>query len=187
MGITSGRYIRLVGVLLTILLSGCATNYQYMARGKVTSVTGEEIDAVIYWNADEGRLWYGKKYQQADTSVSLRVCQKPVKIFSLSDEGLLELQSKSGDVRLASLDDAGAMVRLPAEENLRDGSRCGLILVEGKPVDTGKLLEGVQPEISIHCKNETRPDRYPAIANYPFGAVERKEADVDGGAPMPCP
>lgn len=171
---------------MSAFLSGCISNYQYFARGEVTTVANERRDAVMYWQKDEGRLWYGEKYQQTDSDINIRICQETTKIFALSEERLLELPSKSGDVKVARIDDTGNLVNLETAEQLREGSGCGLILVEGKAVDNDALQEGMRPEVSILCKNDSKPERYPAVRVYQFNAVERKKSDDDRRAPNPC-
>ena len=79
------------------LLSGCVSLYQYSSEGEITTHNGEQRSAVLYWHKDEGRLWYGKKYEQLETDVTLRICNGVPKPFVLGDDGYVELLSKGGE------------------------------------------------------------------------------------------
>ena len=180
------RGVKLFALGVWVFLAGCVSNYQYQARGEVSTVSGEQRDAVLYWHKDEGRLWYGKKYEQVDTSLHMRICEEIPKLFTLSEGGLLELPSKSGDIKVAHLNDVGNVVHLQVPEQLQEGSRCGLILLEGAPVGNDKLDEGMRPAVSILCKNQSKPQRYPVVANYPFNTVFRHKTSDERRVPDPC-
>lgn len=175
----------LVLVVTAALLSSCIANYQYAAPGKLAFAGGVSRDAVLYWHKDEGRLWYGAKYEQVDSGLSLRVCQLVPKEFSLGSDGALELPGRAGDVRVATLDAAGKVV--PATpEPVADGGRCGAIALDGAPTRTDRLREGTQPVVAILCENATRPDRYPVAGQYAFGPVSRQKSGKEPAGPDPC-
>ena len=169
------------------LLGGCVSLYQYQAEGQITTSGGERLDAVIFWHKDEGRLWYGKQYEQLETDVTLRICQVLPKNFVLAEAGHVVIQSSPNDLRMAAVGADGNLVMLNPPERLPQGEPCALILADGDPVGTDGLSENLAPEIAILCKNDTRPDRYPAVAKYRFGAISRAEIDPDTRpAPDPC-
>lgn len=175
-------------LLLTTItvLSGCVSLYQYKAEGKVTTRDGEERKAVIYWHKDEGRLWYLKKYEQLETDITLRICQGIPKLFVLGQSGYVELLSKDNDMQVARINANGDLEKQSAER-LRQGEPCGLILVGDDRVDTDDLPENLRPDIVILCENQTRPDRYPQVAKYHFGIVNRAQIDKKSRpAPDPC-
>lgn len=180
------RVIRVFALLVTAaLLSSCIPNYQYRAAGTVAFAGGVSRDAVLYWHRDEGRLWYGAKYEQADSELSMLVCQVPPKKFSLGADGSLELPGKAGDVRVATLDAAGKVAPVTPEP-VSDGGRCGAIALDGAPTRTDRLREGTRPVVAILCENATRPDRYPVAGQYAFGPVSRQKSAKDQAAPDPC-
>ena len=186
MGVIMERIKVIPAVLVAFAITGCVTNYQYRTYGNVTATNGEMHQAVIYWHKDEGRLWYGEKYEQVDTDATMRICGGSLpKIFTLADDGYVELQSKPGDFLVARIDDAGNLETVP-EELLQEGGRCGLILVKGKPAAMNGLKTGVRPEVGILCKNATRPDRYPEIGKYQFDPVSRMETGEDRSGPDAC-
>ncbi len=169
------------------LVSGCVSLYQYSAEGQITTTDGETVDAVVYWHKDEGRLWYGKKYEQLESDVTLRICQIVPKNFVLAESGHVVLQSKANDMQVVSVGGGGELVSLDSPQRLRPGEPCGLILADGDPVGTDGLGENLAPDIAILCRNDTRPDRYPRVAKYRFGAISRSEIDKDTRpAPDPC-
>lgn len=181
----SARYLFL-SVLAAVALAGCVTNYQYLARGEVATADDGPRSAVIYWNKDEGRLWYGKKYQQVDTGLTLRICQELPKPFALGNGKHLVLFSRSGDRRTAAVSTDGSVKPLTAPQPVGADSACGLILLNGAPTDTAHLTTGTRPVIAILCDNVARPDRYPPARGYAFGVVSRAKTDKNRTAPDPC-
>lgn len=181
----TGRYF-LISVLAAVALAGCVTNYQYLARGKVATADDGPRGAVLYWNKDEGRLWYGKKYEQTDTSLTMRVCREIPKKFDLGAEKHLVLFSRGGDRRAAEITSNGAVKRLANPQTVREDSTCGLVLLGGTPTDTVHLETGTRPVVAILCDNTARPDRYPPVGSYVFGVVSRSKTDKDRTAPDPC-
>lgn len=173
-------------LIAAIGLTGCITNYQYRSDGVVSMSDGTNRGAVLYWHKDEGRLWYGKKYEQTDTSLTMRICESTPKIFALGNLSHVELQSKDGDIRIARINDRGEVEKIPKSERLRTGDSCGAILAGSTPVGTEGLAVGAKPTANILCINKKVPDRYPKVAAHSFGAVSRKESDAMGTAPDPC-
>lgn len=181
----TARYL-VVSLLTAAALAGCVTNYQYLSRGEIATAAGGPRSAVLYWQKDEGRLWYGKKYEQVDTSLTMRVCEEVPKPFSLGNGKHLVLFSRSGDRRVGEIADNGTVKRLAAPQPVGEDSDCGFILLDGAPTDTAHLATGTRPAVAIVCDNVRRPDRYPPIGIYAFGAVSRTETDKDRTAPDPC-
>lgn len=187
MGLTmrTARYL-VVHLLGAFALAGCVTNYQYFSRGEIATADDGRRGAVMYWHKDEGRLWYGKKYEQVDTSLTLRICQGVPKPFSLGNGDHLVLFSGSGDRRAAEVAADGTVKPLASPQPVAEDSACGYVLLDGSPTDTARLTTGSRPSVAIVCDNARRPDRYPPVGVYPFGAVSRSEADKDRTAPDPC-
>ena len=180
------RTARCVVVLLsTVALAGCVTNYQYLAHGQVAVAGNSSQSAVIYWNKDEGRLWYGAQHEQASTDVTLRICSGVPKPFHLGPSKHLVLEGRPGDRRAAELAQ-GTVVPLSKPEPVGKEDECGLVLLDGSPTDTARLIVGTRPAIAILCDNAARPDRYPLIGIYPFGVVSRSESDKKRTGPDPC-
>lgn len=177
----------IVLLAVAVLASGCVTNYQYASRGEVTMTDGATRNAVLYWSKDEGRLWYGKKYEQLDTSVNMRVCETvQSKAFSLGDEGYVTLPSRASDLRVAEVMEDGELTILAEEERLPDGETCGVILAGDTKVGTGGLPVGTRPTVTILCRSDMRPGRYPEVSKYEFSTVTRTETDEERKAPDPC-
>ena len=188
MGLNVYRYaIRLAIVTATVLLPACTASYQYRANGEIEAVDGGRRGAVLYWHKDEGRLWYGRKYEQVDTSLTMRICGQLPKIFALDEQGeRVELLAKSGDLRVATITADGDLDMLDAIERGGPGMVCGLILLDGEPVVAAELAVGDRPVAAIVCRNPSRPDRYPVVATYPFAPVSRVRIDDERLAPDPC-
>ena len=187
MGIIVNKWTAMLLFLAVTALSGCASLYQYQAQGKVKFSSGEERDAIVYWHKDEGRLWYLKKYEQLETSLTMRICKEQPKIFSLGQDGYVELQSKPNDMLIARVNVSGEIEPLWPGERLPAGKRCGVIQVDDKSVGTDGLRENQRPQIFIFCRNESRPSRYPLVSKYSFNAVSRQEIDKDSReGPDPC-
>ncbi len=186
MGVIMERVKMIPALLIALAITGCISNYQYRSYGNVTAIDGEMHQAVIYWHKDEGWLWYGKKYEQLNSDATMRMCgSTSLNTFALEDDGTVELQSRSDDFLVARIDDTGNLEPMP-EELLREGGRCGLILVEGKPVGMQGLREDVRPELVILCKNDINTDRYPEVGKYLFDPVSRMETDEDRSGPDAC-
>ena len=121
----TARYL-VVSLLTAAALAGCVTNYQYLSRGEIATAAGGPRSAVLYWQKDEGRLWYGKKYEQVDTSLTMRVCEEVPKPFSLGNGKHLVLFSRSGDRRVGEIADNGTVKRLAAPQPVGEDSDCAL-------------------------------------------------------------
>lgn len=191
MGLIMNERTNLFAVLvMACLLTGCVAHYMYRSNGKVTMPSGNTRGALLYWYKDEGFTWYGKPYKQTDSSLSLLVCTAIPNTFSGGQAGTpAELLSDAGDVRMARLDDTGGIEPLPTPRRLGRGHRCGVILVDGKPVGTNALDAGVHPVVVVLCRagnDYAPPYAYPAIGAYTFDAVSRTRTDGERSAPPPC-
>lgn len=181
----TARYFA-ISLLTAVALAGCMTNYQYQSRGEIATASDGPRSAVLFWHKDEGRLWYGKKYEQVDTDLTLRVCQEVPRLFDLGNGKHLVLFSRSDDRRAAEIADNGVVKPLPTPQPVGENSDCGFILLDGAPTDTAHLATGTRPAVAIVCDNVARPDRYPRIGVYAFGPVSRAETDKERTAPDPC-
>ena len=179
------KVIRLAALVLPVVLAGCMHNYQYMARGKLTYAGATPKGAVLYWHKDEGRLWYGRRIDQVDSGLTLRICQQPGKAFRLENSRLI-LDAKGGDRLVAAVSGDGAVSRIPAPRPAGIDGVCGLILLDGVPTLTSNMHTGTRPEVAILCDNVARPDRYPEARAYAFGAISREPTPRDRSAPDPC-
>ncbi len=172
-----------VALILAVAISGCVHNYQYLATGQVMTASEEERHALLYWRADEGRLWYGREYAQVEQTPVMRVCGASVHPFAVTDDGHLQLDSGANDYRVLIVNDEGQLDPLEEPQRLRDGSRCGAILLDGDPVGTEALHEGARPGVAVTCENRVRSDRHPAAGIYRFNPVSRERIDDVGEAP----
>ena len=165
------------------LLSGCVGHYRYESHGSVLVADDRQIEAVIYWFGDDGRLWYGKRYRQVDSDVALEGCDFVPKSFDAAAGGdsALLISSKSGDSQVAEVNDAGGVVKLTQPIRLPPGSDCGRISVDMAAVLTSDLRPGVEPEVIILCKSVRSPQSFPAANLYRFDAIVRTK--VDGNPP----
>lgn len=176
-----------------VLLAGCSpTHYLYRSNGDFVMPNGEARAAAIYWGKEEGRLWYGRKYEQTETTVKMRICRVGTGTFAGDESGdPVELQSDENDFRVAKITEGGGMEPLPEPERVPTGSRCGVILVDGQPVVSQALEVGVIPEVAILCRDRIRPGTYPVVDKYRFTPVERREieetSDRSRQFPDPCP
>ena len=174
-------------LLLTFLVSGCTTLYRYSSNGEVLSVSGDKHQAVLYWYGEEGRLWYGKKYAQLDTSLQMRICGVGPKLFHLSETSRLELAAVGGDRRVNDIDASGQLQPVESTFPLKTGEYCGVILLNGKAVNTSHLMLTLKPSVAILCDSQQKPARYPKAQIYDFGSIQRIEATADDRkAPDPC-
>jgi len=171
-------------IVPAIALSGCATNYRYEARGELPGTDGEPRNAVLYWFKDEGRLWYGSRYEQVDSDAILRVCNDLPRPFSPDDDGWLALEGKSGDLLAARILPEGGIE--PLAEPLQELAACGRVQVNGQPAGTVNMAVGIQPVVSILCRNPARPGRYPEIGSYRFSMVSRVVTDDKRTGAEPC-
>jgi hypothetical protein len=178
----------LLVAVITACLTGCISHYRYESRGIVKNHAGEEQGALLYYEEDDGRLWYGRKYRMPDSDADLKVCKATDKSFVPTSESdpSLGLMSQGGDSKVAALSDAGAIAPLESPERLHPGETCGVVLVGGAPAGIEELDEGVKPWVAIFCENPRRPGRYPEAALYPFDALTRKKVKSDRTPSSPC-
>lgn len=177
-GMTALSYL-----IIVFSLSGCVSNYEYLTVGQVMTVDEEERKALLYWRKDEGRLWYGKKYEQLDQTPVMRVCGESTYPFAVTDDGIMQIDSGANDYRFATTDKRGDIILLQEPQRLRDGSQCGVVLLEGEVVGTESLRENALPRVAFICKNPIRPNRYPAVGSYLFSPVVREKTDISRAAP----
>lgn len=175
--------------ILSLLISGCMGHYRYESRGSVTTSSGESSNAILYWFADDGRLWYGKSYKQVDSGLEMNVCNATSKQFvpAGDDNTVLQLPSRSGDRQVAHVVSSGEMVRLPEPTKLKPGNSCGRISVTGSAVSTEDLSEGAKPEVILLCENVSKPDRYPEIGRYEFKAITKTKVKENLPPDIVCP
>lgn len=162
-------------------ISGCINLYQYQSRGELT-IANNTYKAVLYWQADSGRLWYGKPYHQADSNVVLRVCYNDRNYIYKDFNNVLFLPSKARDISYQ--DNAqGEMVSA--------GQNCGKVSIDSTTVNSQALIVGNTPLLSFWCASTRKPDRYPLVGEYQFSAISRKIVDkkhtqAKDRAPDPC-
>lgn len=175
-------------LLLSVQLAGCTTFYQYRSEGEVAAQNGSKQKAVLYWYGEEGRLWYGKKYAQVDSGLTLRICKVGAKAFDLSNKtSRLELPAKANDLRVVDVDGQGALQPVRPPIRLVTGDYCGIVLLNGHAVTTRQLKVMLHPSIAILCKSQKNPDRYPQPNIYAFGAISHSETSkATRTAPDPC-
>jgi hypothetical protein len=170
--------------VLSFLISGCIGHYRYESKGNVTTASGGTSNALLYWYGDDGRLWYGRRYQAVDSGLEMNVCNATPKLFE-AKEGenvTLQLPSKSGDVQIARFNSRGGrVVNLPEPKRLTPGSSCGQIFIAGQAASTEDLVVGEKPEVIILCESLRNPDRYPDVGRYAFKAITKTK--VDGNVP----
>ena len=181
---------RLVVVLSVVILlcSGCVGHYLYESHGTISMTPDGQSDAALYWYADEGRLWYGRRYKESDSDIDLIVCNVPPKTFVPAGHGQTELQllSRSGDRQIAALEN-GDVVLLPSPVPVGIERKCGRLLVAGDDVITSGLLPGMEPEVIILCTNMLNPDRYPEARRYDFQPVIKTKVEGRPEPELTCP
>ena len=177
------RMAALVALILAVAVSGCVHNYQYLTTGQVMTASEAERNALLYWRADEGRLWYGRQYAQLELTPVMRVCGESAHPFVVADDGHLQLDSGANDYQVVIINEQGRVEPLEEPQRLRDGSRCAVILLDGEPVGTEALREGTRPGVAVICENRGRPDRYPAAGIYRFNPVSRERIDAVSEVP----
>ena len=162
---------------LAVLLTGCLQHYVYQSRSAITYSDETVRPAVIYWEKDEGRLWYGKEYKSSDSDIAMRVCERVSFLTFVPDNKTLELTllSQPGDQLMAAESGSGKIQMLNPPKKVGPGETCGRITLHGKHAKIADLQVGAQPTVSVLCRNPQRPDRYPAVGIYSFNKVGRKE------------
>jgi hypothetical protein len=154
--------------------AGCVGHFLYESPGSVLTSAGQQTNALLYWYGDDGRLWYGRRYRQIDSGVSMIVCGTPAKSFDGGDEEEpLMIKSRPGDRLVRREDDDGGLVPIADPPVLSPGSGCGQISLSGAGVPSKKLIQGSTPDVSVLCDNPQRPDRYPAAGIYRFESINR--------------
>ena len=165
-------------LIATVLIVSCISQYRYESHGSVELSTGQTAEAVLYWFGDEGRLWYGKKYQKTDSDLEMRICGVTPKSFVPDEQTqALQLLSKSGDMMVVSIDEQGKLSNLEAPVRVPADSPCGKILLSGSGAKITDLAEGANPAVIFLCKSTKNPDRYPNASIYQFQAVTKTKND----------
>ena len=173
--------------LLTGFLTGCIGHYRYESVGTLLDSSGQSQDALLYWSADDGRLWYGKRYFSADSDVSMIICgTEPTSFEPVGADSELRLMliSESGDRQIASLNAQRELTQIDPPLRLKVGSSCGELTLDGRAITVENLIEGAVPEVIFWCDNANDPDRYPRSRQYLFEAVNRTKVSGDDRDPM---
>lgn len=182
-------------VMAALLLAGCITHYRYLSLGEIAAADGTERRAVIYWGKDEGHLWYGRPYEQTDSTIVMRICNRPdhsLEFFPLefvtAGRDHVELHARSGDERIALADPRGELLMLTEEQYqvLRPPDYCGFIFADESAAGVADLEQGVRPRVLLLCRNETSPGRYPIAGEYVFSEVSREKAGGELTPPDAC-
>ena len=170
--------------IFSLFIGGCVGHYRYESKGSVTRSAGGTSNALLYWYGDDGRLWYGERYQAVDSGLEMTVCNATPKQFEAQEgeDVSLHLPSKSRDQQIARFDSRGGrLINLPEPKRLSPGSACGQIFIDGKAASTKDLTVGLKPEVIILCENLHKPERYPSVGRYEFNAITKTK--VDGNVP----
>ncbi len=175
--------------VISLLMGGCIGHYRYESKGSMTKSSSGTSQALLYWYGDDGRLWYGRRYQAVDSGLEMKVCQgTPKQFVPMGNQNVtLHLPSRSRDHRVAEVDSSGTVVKLPEPEILKAGSSCGQISIGGQAASTEELTVGVKPEVIILCESQRNPDRYPAVGRYEFQAVTMTKVDGNEPPGSVCP
>lgn len=169
----------IVSVILSIAITGCVTNYQYISPGTIKSIDNAETSAVLFWRMDSGRLWYGKKYTQWNSDVTLRVCGQIPRQFSLNQNRQLVLEAESGDI-VSEVQDA---VHAIAGNTMKV---CGHLQLNDSLTQPSEPTVGSKPTVAIFCKNTKSPYKYPLVGAYQFNGISRAKIKTESAAPDPC-
>ena len=175
--------------VMSLLMGGCIGHYRYESKGSVTKSSTGTSQALLYWYGDDGRLWYGRRYQAVDSGVEMKVCKGTPKPFvPLGNENVtLHLPSKPRDHRVAEVDSSGKVGKLPEPEILKAGNSCGQISIGGQAASTEDLTVGEKPEVIILCESQRNPDRYPVVGRYEFKAITMTKVDGNESPGSVCP
>lgn len=161
--------------LLVVFLTGCIGHYRYESVGTLLDSSGQAQDALLYWYADDGRLWYGKRYVSTDSDVTMLICGSSPTSFEPGgpSDSELQLYSESGDRLIARLNAQRELTPIADPQRLVVGSSCGQLTLEGSAITVENLTEGTVPEVIFWCDNAANPNRYPRSQQYLFEAVNR--------------
>ncbi len=165
-------------ITLALLLlgtnAGCVGHYLYQSEGTVESAGGDAQAALLYWYGDDGRLWYGKRYTQIDSTISMIVCGSTPKQFDGggADDPVM-IKSRPGDRQVIETGEDGGLVPVLEPQPLPPGSNCGEIAESGVGQPSSALEPGMSPVVNVLCDNPSRPQRYPAAGTYRFDAISR--------------
>jgi hypothetical protein len=165
------------------LLTGCIGHYRYESVGTLLDSSGQSQDALLYWAADDGRLWYGKRYFSSDSDVSVIICGSVPTSFGPVDSEL-QLFSESGDRQIARLNAERELTPIDTPQRLVVGSSCGELTLDGLAIAVENLTEGVAPEAIFWCDNANNPNRYPRAQQYLFGEITRTKVSDNDREPV---
>ena len=162
-------------LFLVFTLSACVSHYRYESAGEVTNSANQKVKALLYWYGDDGRLWYGRSYYQADTNIEMNICKATSKVFSPinNNTGNLMLTSRNGDLQVGKIASNGEVITLSDPVRLTPNSNCGQISVNGKISTTQELNKGISPDVYILCKHPFKTNRYPMIGRYNFNSITK--------------
>ena len=134
-------------------------------------------------------MYYGKKYSEKDSGITLRICNRTPKSFEPLDTKThtLVLLSKAMDHKVAKADEDGNVILLNKIVVLKAGEVCGEIYISDNKASMDNLLVGNIPAIAFLCKNITRINRYPLAGKYEFKPIEKTDSSsLKGSGPNPC-
>lgn len=167
-------------ISLSFLLSACVYNYLYTSRATLVFSDEQPRGAVMYWRADEGRMWFGGKADGGDSDVDVRVCGSASTLSFLPNEnsGELELVARSGDILIAGYNEDNQVIPLESPERaMPSKTACGHILIGSEFATMDDLVEGIDLMVTVLCKNNRFADRYASASSYAFSAIVKNEGE----------
>ena len=163
-----------------LILQGCSSVQRYSASGLVSVADQSEPSAVIYWDKQVGRTWYGARLPSNPTPVQLQVCKDvmTVKRFTpLEPNQALIVRGRNGDSIKQAVDAQGELVAVdPPSSNANQG--CMQLWQQDQPATIKSLETGRSPNLLVLCES-INPSRYPLTGKYAFSQISKTAIDSD--------
>ncbi len=163
-----------------IILQGCSSVQRYSAFAPVSVADQSEPNAVIFWDKQVGRTWYGAQLPSNPTPVQLQVCKDgmTVKRFTpLEPNQTLIVRGRNGDSIKHTVDAKGELIII--ENNAPNTNQgCMQLWHQDHPATLESLTTGSSPNLLVLCES-TNTSRYPLTGKYAFSKISNKIIDSD--------
>lgn len=173
--------------IFIITLQGCGntTIQRYSTTTPLTLSDNSQTTGVLFWDKQEGSIWYGANLKKTPPVVRLALCNSndsPKSFNTTIDEERLVIYSKRGDTLKFEVNSQGELQQV--SRNAHGSFYCAQLWLKGKPATPFVLTHGSKPNLFITCSS-TNPNRYPKAGKYLFDRVT-KQLLVDPEKPFSC-
>ena len=177
---------------LTVACSACSMQvWEVSARGQI-DVAGAPHPAVLYWFAEQGKLYCLAQHAQSENTAELRICgAMPIELVDTGGAAgvVLAADQRGRDYLVKSVNANDELVDIEPIRQPGGARSCGRLRVRRgadlESVHLADVAEGSELVLDVLCERRPTGDR-PAAQRYVLSPVQRSVEPGPPAAPLPC-